>query len=121
MSAELIRRWNDVLGRRTGICLIMPVYNADDMEDAGPEVREMSKAVGALRAEHDVLFTQDGHRITAATSAIRPGCPQASSTPRAISRWLGKGLAGSLPSPGGRGAFSHSSVKWPWLYPYLPL
>ena len=27
-----------------------------------PEVREMSKAVSALRAEHDVLFTQDGHR-----------------------------------------------------------
>ena len=62
VSAELIRRWNDVLRRRTGICLLMPVYYPRDMEDgAAAEVRGMARAVAALRAEHEVLFTQDGH------------------------------------------------------------
>ena len=64
VSDELIRRWNDVRNRRTGICLIMPVYRAADMTDAEgrAEIERMSQEVAALRAEHDVLFTQDGHR-----------------------------------------------------------
>jgi len=62
VSEDLIRRWNDVLGRRTGICLVMPVYNAADVEEAGAEVSAMSDAVAGLRAAHGVLFTQDGHR-----------------------------------------------------------
>ena len=61
VSRELIRRWNDVLGRRTGICLLLPVYYPSEMQEGAAEVREMAGAVAALRAEHGVLFTQDGH------------------------------------------------------------
>jgi 5-methylthioadenosine/S-adenosylhomocysteine deaminase len=64
VSETLIERWNDVEGRRTGICLIMPVYSAADMVKPGAsaEIEMMSQAVAALRAKHGVLFTQDGHR-----------------------------------------------------------
>ena len=31
VSENLIQRWNDASNRRTGICLIMPVYKADDL------------------------------------------------------------------------------------------
>lgn len=63
VSETLIRKWNDVLGRRTGICLIMPVYSAADISDPGSrsEIAAMSRSVASLRAAHDVLFTQDGH------------------------------------------------------------
>ena len=63
VSETLIERWNDVEGRRTGICLIMPVYSADDMARPGAsaELEMMSHAVAELRAKHGVLFTQDGH------------------------------------------------------------
>ena len=61
VSAGLIRRWNDVLGRRTGICLLLPVYYPRDMREGAAEVCEMAGAVASLRAEHGVLFTQDGH------------------------------------------------------------
>jgi 5-methylthioadenosine/S-adenosylhomocysteine deaminase len=63
VSEDLIRRWNDVRDRRTGICLIMPVYRAADLEDreGRAEIEMMSQEVAALRARHDVLFTQDGH------------------------------------------------------------
>jgi 5-methylthioadenosine/S-adenosylhomocysteine deaminase len=64
VSADLIDRWNDVLVRRTGICLIMPVYYAKDIAEAGirREVERMSDAVMRMRADKNVLFTQDGHR-----------------------------------------------------------
>lgn len=62
VSEDLIRRWNDILGRRTGVCLIMPVYHAAEIAEAGPEIAAMSEAVAGLRARHGVLFTQDGHR-----------------------------------------------------------
>ena len=64
VSAELILRWNDVLGRRTGVCLIMPVYYARELEDlaARREIMRMGEAMMALREETGVIFTQDGHR-----------------------------------------------------------
>lgn len=64
VSGDLISRWNDVRSRRTGICLIMPVFRAADMADAKgrAEIERMSQEVAGLRAEHGVLFTQDGHR-----------------------------------------------------------
>ncbi|MDU8913923.1 amidohydrolase family protein [Aestuariicoccus sp. MJ-SS9] len=63
VSAELIARHNDLLDRRTGICLVMPVYGrADRGEVPMPELRRMTDAVGALRERHGVMLTQDGHR-----------------------------------------------------------
>ena len=64
VSADLIDRWNDVLGRRTGVCLIMPVYHAHEIEDAGArrDVVRMGEAMMALREATGVIFTQDGHR-----------------------------------------------------------
>ena len=64
VSEDLIQRWNDVLKRRTGICLIMPVYKADDMtsdSNVCKEIEMMSQEILKLRAKHNVLFTQDGH------------------------------------------------------------
>ena len=62
VSEDLINRHNDILGRRTGICLIMPVYNSDDMTTNSAEITAMSEAMANLRARTGVLFTQDGHR-----------------------------------------------------------
>jgi 5-methylthioadenosine/S-adenosylhomocysteine deaminase len=64
VSADLIDRWNDLLDRRTGVCLIMPVYYAKDIseDDIRRDVERMSAAVMRLRADKNVLFTQDGHR-----------------------------------------------------------
>jgi len=64
VSADLIARWNDVLGRGTGVCLIMPVYTQAHLADPADAalIRDMSEQVMALRAETGVLFTQDGHR-----------------------------------------------------------
>lgn len=63
VSADLIARHDDILGRRTGICLVMPVYGRPDRGDgAQGEVRRMTDAVAALRERHGVLLTQDGHR-----------------------------------------------------------
>jgi 5-methylthioadenosine/S-adenosylhomocysteine deaminase len=62
VSEDLIHRHNDILGRRTGICLIMPVYNSDDMAASSAEITTMSEAVANLRDRTGVLFTQDGHR-----------------------------------------------------------
>ncbi|NRP69613.1 Atrazine chlorohydrolase [Ensifer psoraleae] len=61
---DLIDRWNDVLDRRTGVALAMPVYYAADVVE-GParrQVKDMGDAVMALRERKKVLFTQDGHR-----------------------------------------------------------
>ncbi|KQY10454.1 amidohydrolase [Rhizobium sp. Root73] len=60
----LIDRWDDVLERRTGVSLTMPVYYAKDVGDVESlrHVREMGDAVMALRQRKNVLFTQDGHR-----------------------------------------------------------
>ena len=62
VSADLIRRRNDILGERTGVCLIMPVYHAEELAEHGPEIQAMSEGVTDLRARLGVLFTQDGHR-----------------------------------------------------------
>jgi cytosine/adenosine deaminase-related metal-dependent hydrolase len=63
VSEDLIARRNDVLGARTGLCVIMPVYGRNDRETVPePEIRRMSEAVGDLCARRGVLFTQDGHR-----------------------------------------------------------
>jgi len=64
VSADLARRWDDVLGRRTGIALMLPVYHADELADAEAraEIEAMAAEVAALRESLGVLFTQDGHR-----------------------------------------------------------
>ncbi|OZB16301.1 MAG: amidohydrolase [Rhodobacterales bacterium 34-62-10] len=62
VCADLIARHNDVLTRRTGVALIMPVYTADHMVAHGDEIRAMSSAMRALQDRTGVLFTQDGHR-----------------------------------------------------------
>lgn len=62
VSADLLARHDDVLERRIGIALILPVYLAAHMADHGPEIRAMSKAMAALQASTGALFTQDGHR-----------------------------------------------------------
>lgn len=62
VSEDLIARWDGVAGRRTGICLIMPVYSAPEVAEDRAEIAAMSDAVMELRARHGVLFTQDGHR-----------------------------------------------------------
>jgi cytosine/adenosine deaminase-related metal-dependent hydrolase len=62
VSEDLIRRRNDILAERTGVCLIMPVYHAAELAEHGPEIRAMSEAVSDLRARLGALFTQDGHR-----------------------------------------------------------
>ena len=64
VSETLIKRWNDVLGQRTGVCLIMPVFNAEELSDqlVGREARMIGDAVMDLRRRTNVLFTQDGHR-----------------------------------------------------------
>lgn len=64
VSQILIERWNDVRKRRTGICLIFPVYKDDDLENepgARSDIEMMAREISALRSKHDVLFTQDGH------------------------------------------------------------
>ena len=64
VSEDLVTRWNDVLGRGTGVCLMMPVYYAKQVEDPAERraVAAMGDAVMALRERLGVLFTQDGHR-----------------------------------------------------------
>lgn len=63
VSNKLIRRWGGMQNRRTGICLTMPVYRKEDFTSPGSreEIKTMSNEVAALRQNHDVLFTQDGH------------------------------------------------------------
>lgn len=64
VSEDLIRRHNDVLSARTGICLIMPVYSQAELDtkSAAHLITDMSRQVADLRARCGVLFTQDGHR-----------------------------------------------------------
>ena len=64
VSETLIDRWNDVLGRGTGICLVMPVYYAHHVatSDERRQVVAMGEAVMDMRRRKGVLFTQDGHR-----------------------------------------------------------
>jgi 5-methylthioadenosine/S-adenosylhomocysteine deaminase len=62
VCADLIARHDDVLTRRTGVALILPVYTADHMAAHGDEIRAMSTAMRALQDRTGVLFTQDGHR-----------------------------------------------------------
>lgn len=65
VSEDLIKRWHDADNRLTGICLIMPVYKADDLNsdsDVRREIEMMSREISGLRAKYGVLFTQDGHR-----------------------------------------------------------
>ncbi|WAX94764.1 amidohydrolase family protein [Aminobacter sp. NyZ550] len=64
VSEILIDRWNDLLDRGTGVCLVMPVYYAAQLADADArrQVVEMGEAIMDLRRRKGVLFTQDGHR-----------------------------------------------------------
>lgn len=62
VSEDLAGRWDDVLGRRTGIALMLPVYHADELVDARAEIETMAAEVAALRERLGTLFTQDGHR-----------------------------------------------------------
>ena len=64
VSEDLARRWNDVLGARTGIALSLPVYDAREMRDgdAQAEIRAMAGKVAGLRERLRLLVTQDGHR-----------------------------------------------------------
>ncbi len=62
VSADLARRWDDVLGARTGIALMLPVYHADELAGNRAEIEAMAAEIAALRARLGVLFTQDGHR-----------------------------------------------------------
>lgn len=62
VAAELFARHDNVLTRRTGIALILPVYTADHMPEHGAEIRAMSRAMSDLAVQTGALFTQDGHR-----------------------------------------------------------
>ena len=62
VAADLFTRHDDVLGRGTGIALILPVYLAAHMATDGDAIRAMSGAMAALQARTGALFTQDGHR-----------------------------------------------------------
>ncbi len=64
VSEDLIKRRNNILQNRTGICLIMPVYSSQNLADDNfaQSIPAMSEAVSDLRARYAVLFTQDGHR-----------------------------------------------------------
>jgi 5-methylthioadenosine/S-adenosylhomocysteine deaminase len=62
VCADLIARHDDVLTRRTGVALILPVYTQQHMATHGDEIRAMSAAMRALQDRTGVLFTQDGHR-----------------------------------------------------------
>jgi cytosine/adenosine deaminase-related metal-dependent hydrolase len=64
VSEALIESWNDVLGRRTGVCLVMPVFYAKELSDpqTAREAREIGEAVMDVRRRTNALFTQDGHR-----------------------------------------------------------
>jgi 5-methylthioadenosine/S-adenosylhomocysteine deaminase len=61
---QLIQRWNDVVDKRTGVCLILPVYTAEHLKDdeTAALIRRMSTEITQLRDRYGVLFTQDGHR-----------------------------------------------------------
>ncbi|MBU2981455.1 amidohydrolase family protein [Lentibacter algarum] len=62
VCADLVARHDDVVNRRTGVALILPVYSSAHMEDHGPEIRRMSTAMRALQDRTGTIFTQDGHR-----------------------------------------------------------
>ncbi|WP_245866874.1 amidohydrolase family protein [Oceaniglobus roseus] len=62
VSAELIARHDDVLGRRTGVALILPVYTRAHLDTDGAEIRRMSSVVRQMQDTTGVLLTQDGHR-----------------------------------------------------------
>ncbi|ETX30851.1 hydrolase [Roseivivax isoporae LMG 25204] len=62
VSADLIARHDDVLGRGTGVALILPVYAGHHMDDHAAEIRTMSRDIRDLQDRTGVLFTQDGHR-----------------------------------------------------------
>lgn len=75
VAAELIARWNDPLGRGTGVCLTMPVYTQAHL--ANPSDAALIEAMAAdvmdLRARTGVLFSQDGHRNGSIALARRLG------------------------------------------------
>ncbi len=62
VAADLIARHDDVLSRRTGIALILPVYLEAHLQQDGDAIRAMARAMADLQARTGVLFTQDGHR-----------------------------------------------------------
>ncbi|MEQ8369544.1 MAG: amidohydrolase family protein, partial [Alphaproteobacteria bacterium] len=64
VAEDLMRRRHDPLGRGTGIALFLPVYRAADLADASgaAEIKAMVARAAAVRAEHQVMFVQDGHK-----------------------------------------------------------
>ncbi len=62
VSADLVRRQNDILNRRTGVCLVAPVYTQDHLNSHGPAIRPLCDKVSDLRESLGVIFMQDGHR-----------------------------------------------------------
>lgn len=62
VSADLVRKQNDILERRTGVCLVAPVYTQDHLNTHGPAVRTLCEKVSELRESLGVIFMQDGHR-----------------------------------------------------------
>jgi 5-methylthioadenosine/S-adenosylhomocysteine deaminase len=62
VSADLIRSQNDILKRRTGVCLVAPVYTQAHLNIHGSEIRALCDKVSVLREALGVIFMQDGHR-----------------------------------------------------------
>ena len=62
VCAELAEGHNDLLGAGTGVCLIMPVYQPDEVAEDPQTIRRMCRDVMDLREKAGLLFTQDGHR-----------------------------------------------------------
>lgn len=69
VSAQLVRDHDDILGRRTGVCLVAPVYTEDHLTQDGPIIRALCDKVMALRESLDVIFMQDGHRAGSIATA----------------------------------------------------
>lgn len=62
VSAQLICDHNDILERRTGVCLVAPVYTDAHLASFGTEINALCDKVMELREALGVIFMQDGHR-----------------------------------------------------------
>ncbi len=60
----LVRDWNGAAKGRLRVAIVTPVFHGDAALDGGElgELKGMAEAVLDLRARHDLLLTQDGHR-----------------------------------------------------------
>ena len=69
VSEDLVRRQNDILKRRTGVCLVAPVYTKEHLNSHGPAIRTLCDRVSELRETLGVIFMQDGHRAGSIATA----------------------------------------------------